>query len=850
MKKAITVLLLAAVAAGCFALCACKPAEHVHSWDSVVETVEATCKEDGHVTYSCSGCDKTKTEVLPKTEAHAFGGWTADGDKHVRACSTCGVEQRENHRYVDSVCADCGAKEGSAALTAVTGGEIDFDKLTVDMFVDHDVSQVRFGDIVTVSSGASWKLCNADNIELPTKFGNLSDGENTFYIVVQNSASKQSVYTVSVYKSFKVSVKYFDSLGRLLHTDQAYTGKAYALTYVPQISGYDFKHWTVEGKQAAVVIPLGDVEVKADCSPKSYVATLNANGGQADKTEQTVVYESGYSLPVPTRAHYSFGGWYVGTQRVTDTDGKSSYKWSFAENTELVARWIADEFRVTTVSEDYSRGSVDYAGMFGYETKVTVTARPNTCYELEGWYLDGVKVSGQASYTFTMPAENIELTDKWKIAKEFEILDFTVNYNSIVVNECLDKDVRELVIPDCVTMVKRGALAGCNSVEQLTLPNMDYSLNELYGAEEALSDSLVPQTIRQVTVLGGTGLAYGAFANCISLERVVLPDTLEYISERAFAGCGIYEIDVPAHVTRIRDSAFELCIFLTKITLPDGLREIGSRAFAPCAIAEIEIPASVNVIGANAFGPALVIYCQAAEQPSEWNSSWDEYADGNMRTHMSVVWDCLNGDREQTYKYAVIDGILYSLYDFGGGTNRFATVMGNVITDENANVVIPSVVSYDGTDYEVRSISDYAFCYGLLSSIAIPDSVTRIGTGAFKYSVIERVTGCGGVLNVGNGAFYGCYWLTDIQLGDKVQTIYSDAFYYCQRLESITLPASLTRINAKAFKGCSALTSAAFQGGKWLVTYGGRGHGVDLSDVGQAAVYLTQTYVDYEWEVY
>lgn len=41
---------------------------------------------------------------------------------------------------------------------------------------------------------------------------------------------------------------------------------------------------------------------------------------------------------------------------------------------------------------------------------VTVTASPNQYYELQGWYLDGTKVSTDLSYTFTMPEKSITLT--------------------------------------------------------------------------------------------------------------------------------------------------------------------------------------------------------------------------------------------------------------------------------------------------------------------------------------------------------------------------------------------------------------------------------------------------------
>ena len=70
-----------------------------HSWDKGVATKEATCKETGIMTYTCTVCGETKTEVIPKTD-HAFGDWEVskqatavkDGEE-VRICQNCGEKE-------------------------------------------------------------------------------------------------------------------------------------------------------------------------------------------------------------------------------------------------------------------------------------------------------------------------------------------------------------------------------------------------------------------------------------------------------------------------------------------------------------------------------------------------------------------------------------------------------------------------------------------------------------------------------------------------------------------------------------------------------------------------------------
>lgn len=86
------------------------------------------------------------------------------------------------------------------------------------------------------------------------------------------------------------------------------------------------------------------------------------------------------------------------------------------------------------------------------------------------------------------------------------------------------------------------------------------------------------------------------------LTRVELPETLTMLHNGAFASSSIEQIDLPASVKEIGDSAFDGCINLKRITLPDGLRSIGGHAFYRCtALSSVVVPATVERIGGLAF---------------------------------------------------------------------------------------------------------------------------------------------------------------------------------------------------------------------------------------------------------
>ncbi|MBO7141029.1 MAG: leucine-rich repeat protein [Prevotella sp.] len=81
-----------------------------------------------------------------------------------------------------------------------------------------------------------------------------------------------------------------------------------------------------------------------------------------------------------------------------------------------------------------------------------------------------------------------------------------------------------------------------------------------------------------------------------------------------------------------------------------------------------------------------------------------------------------------------IDGIWYNLIAKG----KVAEVTNRLGGDSNGSesysgsVNIPPSVTYDGVDYDVASIGQYAFFYcSGLTSITIPNSVTSIGKSAF-----------------------------------------------------------------------------------------------------------------------
>ena len=142
--------------------------------------------------------------------------------------------------------------------------------------------------------------------------------------------------------------------------------------------------------------------------------------------------------------------------------------------------------------------------------------------------------------------------------------------------------------------------------------------------------------------------------------------------------------------------------------------------------------------------------------------------------------------------------------------NIYSSIDGVLFNKEQDKIIF---FPYNKSDsYEipdsVTSIGDGAFygCYNL-TNIIIPDSVTSIGNWAFKdCSSLTNITIPNSVTSIGNYAFSACANFTSITIPDSVTSIGESAFSACFILTSITIPDSVTSISDETFSKCYKLT--------------------------------------------
>ena len=117
---------------------------------------------------------------------------------------------------------------------------------------------------------------------------------------------------------------------------------------------------------------------------------------------------------------------------------------------------------------------------------------------------------------------------------------------------------------------------------------------------------------------------------------------------------------------------------------------------------------------------------------------------------------------------------------------------GNCVIETAQKVLIAacasSVIPADGS---VVKIDRYAFYDHALSSVEIPETITRIEDAVFSYNDLQS-----------------------IRIPSKVNTLYDCVFLHCTKLETVYLPAALSLIQHDAFAECDALKTVYYAGSR------------------------------------
>lgn len=334
----------------------------------------------------------------------------------------------------------------------------------------------------------------------------------------------------------------------------------------------------------------GDRTLEGKFTANSYTITTNVSpvSGGSISGGGTYDYGDTCTLTATENQDYTFATW-------TDGDGNflsNDNPFSFTVSGDLTVRGVfSTGYNTYTITIISPHGSVSGDGVYALDDTCTLTSTPNPGYLFDHWEMNGVEISDNNPYSFTVDGDKT-ITAVYEIIPSLKI---TTNGTGSVVLQ--------------------------NANNQIYTWNLSSGLNEYFGDVSGFAlDEIVGLYWRE----GGD-----ASVPCLYLVSI---DSSKLTSMTSFSlrmCTNLESITLPNTITRIGIEAFYNCSSLTSITLPDTITSIGMESFDGCtSLTSITCLATIPpTLGGSAFANSnnCPIYVPAASL-SAYQSAWSQYA--------------------------------------------------------------------------------------------------------------------------------------------------------------------------------------------------------------------------------
>ena len=179
-------------------------------------------------------------------------------------------------------------------------------------------------------------------------------------------------------------------------------------------NGYTFVNWTENGNLAStsatytfvVTANRNLVANFTENQPTLYTVSVAANPQEGGSVTGGGSYQEGQSCTVNATANsgYTFDNW---TENGTVVSANASYTFTVSGNRTLVANFsevLPSTYIINVSANPTEGGTVTGGGSFEEGQSCTVVATVNSGYLFDNWTENGIVVSANASYTFTVNA--------------------------------------------------------------------------------------------------------------------------------------------------------------------------------------------------------------------------------------------------------------------------------------------------------------------------------------------------------------------------------------------------------------------------------------------------------------
>ena len=294
-----------------------------------------------------------------------------------------------------------------------------------------------------------------------------------------------------------------------------------------------------------------------------------------------------------------------------------------------------------------------------------------------------------------------------------------------------------------------------------------------------------------------------------SIERIKIDNGVTSIGIGAFFDCfNLNEICFGENLEEIRGNAFYDCIALAKVAIPDSVTSIGDLAFCACGLTEVTIPGNVASMGQGVFASCknltdVVIQYGIRNIPTSTFFGCSSLTNVTIPESVTSIGDDAFGNCKSLLQLTIPRSVEDIASQVFSGCNAFLNV-------DSGNRHYRSV---DGALYDKSQTILYYAGRILTGKYNVPAGVKIVGDFAFSgKEYLTEVIIPEDVTHIGGYAFSECSNLKNVVIPKSVTKLPHCVFYRCGQLTSVTIPKSIASIGRYTFNGCTSLTDVYYDG--------------------------------------
>lgn len=389
-------------------------------------------------------------------------------------------------------------------------------------------------------------------------------------------------------------------------------------------------------------------------------------------------------------------------------------------------------------------------------------------------------------------------------------------------NAFFETGLRNIQLPEKLTLIGGGAFCNCKNLKQVQLPPQLKELGE--GAFFNCENLAQIQLPSQLNKLGGD-----AFRDCTSLDKIDIPAGLKQIESATFCNTGLTSVTLHEGLTKIEDWAFHDCLKLKKIRIPKSVTDIGELAlgirYNMGNGAEEVIPGGFTVEGYT--GSAAERYVKRMHQSENlYHVFFKDVKFVSIGGQTAAVTNISKTKISALKTRAFTGKPLTQALTITYGGKKLVNGRDYTLTWKNnknigtASVTIKGKGKYNGSvtkKFRITVQKNAVYTVSRLkykiSSADTSGKGTVVFTGATdkaarKALTIPTTVKIGGksfrVTAIGTSAMSGAKKLTTVKIGANIMTVGAKAFYGCSKLSNVTIfgtKLTTAKTGANAFKG-------------------------------------------------